>query len=34
MPVMVNGQGPFAFVVDTGSNRTTMVSDALASCAA
>jgi predicted aspartyl protease len=29
VPVMVNGQGPFAFVVDTGSNRT-VVSDVLA----
>ena len=29
VPVMVNGMGPFAFVVDTGSNRT-VISDVLA----
>jgi predicted aspartyl protease len=29
VPVMVNGRGPFQFVVDTGSNRT-VISDALA----
>jgi predicted aspartyl protease len=29
VPVMVNGRGPFPFVIDTGSNRT-VVSDALA----
>jgi predicted aspartyl protease len=29
VPVMINGQGPFAFVVDTGSNRTA-ISDTLA----
>jgi hypothetical protein len=30
VPVMINGRGPFPFVIDTGSNRT-VVSDALAS---
>ena len=29
VPVMINGQGPFAFVIDTGSNRT-VVSEVLA----
>jgi predicted aspartyl protease len=29
VPVMVNGEGPFAFVIDTGSNRT-VISDTLA----
>jgi predicted aspartyl protease len=29
VPVMINGQGPFSFVVDTGSNRT-VISDTLA----
>jgi len=32
VPVMLNGKGPFAFVVDTGANRTVVSTEAAAAC--
>ena len=33
VPVMLNGKGPFGFVVDTGANRTVVSTEAAAACA-